>query len=202
MKKSRVKIIKDNIEIGTLVPFVSFEEKNDAKIGQFIDNVMMSKGHVIDKFGHIDMPEYGSDNKVRKLRSKANHTIGSATIDKIIATPIWQDTSFYRKSLNPNQITYDPDFHEVIEVRLVDMEIDLIQKNLEEGYLDCRQQLVNKCRKKEIKSQNGWVVFDGYGHPNSYRMRIPNKAMKQIHNISGSRDTYIKHFEVTEATQT
>ncbi len=191
MKKARVKIIKDNIEIGTKVPVAI----NDAIIGQFIDDLMMSKGHVIDKIGHVDMPEYGSDNKVRKLRSNANHTVGSNTINKIINTPNWQDTSFYRKSLNPNQITYDPDFNEVIDSKLVDMEIDLIQQNLEEGYLDCREQLIAGSRAKEIKSKNGWVVFDGYNHRNSYRMRITNKAMKKIHNISGSRDTFQKHFE-------
>jgi hypothetical protein len=193
MKKARVKIIKNNIEIGTKVPVAT----NDAVIGQFIDDLMMSKGHVIDKFGHIDMPEYGSDNKVRKLGSKANHTIGSNTIQTIIDTPNWKDTSFYRKSLNPNQITYDSDFNEVIDAKLVDMEIDLIQQNLEEGYLDCREQLIAGCRAKEIKSKNGWVVLDGYNHPNSYRMRITNKAMKKIHNISGSRDTFKKHFEET-----
>jgi hypothetical protein len=191
MKKARVKIIKDNIEIGTKVPVAI----NDAIIGQFIDDLMMSKGHVIDKIGHVDMPEYGSDNKVRKLRSNANHTVGSNTINKIINTPNWQDTSFYRKSLNPNQITYDPDFNEVIDSKLVDMEIDLIQQNLEEGYLDCREQLIAGSRAKEIKSKNGWVVFDGYNHRNSYRMRITNRAMKKIHNISGSRDTFQKHFE-------
>jgi hypothetical protein len=191
MKRARVKIIKDNIEIGTKVPMAV----NDAVIGQFVDNLMMSKGHIIDKFGHIDMPEYGSDNKVRKLGSKANHTIGSNTIQTIIDNPNWKDTSFYRKSLNPNQITYDSDFNEVIDAKLVDMEIDLIQDNLEEGYLDCREQLIAGCRAKEIKSKNGWVVLDGYCHPNSYRMRITNKAMKKIHNISGSRDTFQKHFE-------
>lgn len=195
MKKARVKIIKDNIEIGTKVPFVPLDQKNDAVIGQFIDNVMMSKGHVVDKHGHIDMPEYGSDNKVRKLGSKANHTIGSNTIATIKDTPNWSDTSFYKKSLNPNQITYHPDFREVIDVKLVDMEIDLIQKNLSEAYADCRQQLINGCRNKEIKSANGWAVLDGYGHPNSYRMRITDRAMKKIHNISGSRDTFLKHFE-------
>jgi hypothetical protein len=191
MKKARVKIIKDNVEIGTKVPVAI----NDATVGQFIDNLMMSKGHVIDKVGHVDMPEYGSDNKVRKLRSNANHTIGSNTINKIINTPNWQDSSFYQKSLNPNQITYDPDFNEVIDAKLVDMEIDLIQQNLEEGYLDCREQLIAGCRAKEIKSKNGWVVLDGYNHHNSYRMRITNKAMKKIHIISGSRDTFQKHFE-------
>jgi hypothetical protein len=194
MKKARVKIIKDNVAIGTIVP----KATNDAVIGQFIDNLMMAKGHIIDKMGHIDMPEYGSDNKVRKLRSNACHTIGSNTIDKIVKTPNWQDTSFYRKSLNPNQVTYDPDFNEVIGARLVDMEIDLIQETLEEGYLDCREQLIAGCRNKEIKSKNGWVVFDGYSHHNSYRMRITNSAMKKIHNISGSRDTFKKHFEVME----
>jgi len=191
MKNPRVKSIKNNIDIGTVVPVAT----NDAVVGQFIDSVMMEKGHVVDKRGYLDLPEYGSDNKVRNLRSKANHTIGSNTIQKIIDTPTWTDSSFYVKSLNPNQITVDSDFREVINVKLVDMDIDVIQQNLEEGYLDCREQLIAGCRNKEIKSKNGWVVFDGYNHHNSYRMRIPHKAMKKIHNISGTRDQFAKHFE-------
>jgi hypothetical protein len=193
MKKARVKIIKNNIEVGTKVPMAT----NDAIIGQFFDEQMMIKGHFVDRFGSVDMPEYGSDNKARNLYSKANHTIGSNTIQKIIDTGVWEDTSFYRKSLNPNQITYDPNFNEVVDVKLVDMDINLIQKNLKEGYLDCREQLIAGCRTKEIKSKNGWVVLDGYNHPNSYRMRITNKAMKKIHNISGNRDTFKQHFEET-----
>jgi hypothetical protein len=193
MKKARVKIIKNNIEVGTKVPTAT----NDAVIGQFFDEQMMIKGHLVDRFGSVDMPEYGSDNKARNLHSKANHTIGSNTIQTIIDTGVWEKTSFYRKSLNPNQITYDPNFNEVVNVKLIDMDIDLIQKNLKEGYLDCREQLIAGCRTKEIKSKNGWIVLDGYGHPNSYRMRITNKAMKKIHNISGNRDTFKQHFEET-----
>ena len=194
MKSPRVKLIKNNIELGTKVP----QANNDATVGHFIDDLMVQKGHTVDKQGLLDLPEYGCDNKVRKLRSNANHSIGSNTIDKIINNGNWKETSFYRKSLNPNQITYDPDFNEVIDAKLVDMEIDLIQQNLEEGYLDCREQLIAGCRNKEIKSKNGWVIFDGYGHHNSYKFRIPNKAMKKIHNISGSRDTFQKHFEVLQ----
>lgn len=194
-KKSRVKIIKDNIVVGTRIPTVT----NDANVGQFFDNVMSSKGHVIDKNGLVDMPEFGIDNKSRKKGSKANHTIGSMTIDNIANTANWKDTRFYAKSQNQNQITYDTDFLEVSKVVIVDMDIDLIQQKLEEGYIDCRLQLIaNKkadYRANDIKSKNGWVVLDGYGHKNSYRMRITDKAMKQIHNISGSRDTLKNLFE-------
>jgi hypothetical protein len=194
MKNPRVKIIKNNIEIGTIVPMAT----NDAVVGQFIDNLMEEKGHSVDKHGLIDLPEYGCDNKVRNLRSKANHSIGSMTIQAIIDNPIFENTRFHKKSLNLNTITVDGDLRLVTDVKLVDMDIDVIRKNLEEGYLDCREQLIAGCRTKEIKSNNGWVVFDGYNHPNSYRMRIPNKAMKKIHTISGNRDQFIKHFEVSE----
>ena len=194
MKKARVSVIKNNIEEGTKIPNV----KNDCEIGQWADDMMAEKGHVIDKNGIVDIPEYGIDNKTRKKGSKANHTVGSMTIQAIETTPRWEDTHYYKKSQNQNQIEWDSDFLEISDVTVLDMDIDLIQEKLKEGYEDARKQLIAKNRSKEIKSKNGWVVFDGYGHPNSYRMRITDKAMKKIKAISGARDTFKKHFEYYE----
>lgn len=194
MKKARVKSIKDNIDVGAQIP----NFKNDCDVGQWIDYQMAKKGHRVDKSGLVDLPEYEVDNKSRKKGSSANHTVGSMTIDDIIKTPDFNNTRYRHKVQNQNQITYDPDFQEVTDVRLLDMDIDLIQQKLSEGYTDCRNQLVNGDRSKEIKSANGWVVFDGYVHPNSYRMRITNTAMKKIRNISGSRDTFGTLFEVIQ----
>lgn len=191
MKKPRVKTIKDNIQPGTPIPIA----KNDCETGQYVDQLMSNKGHVVDKNGIVDLPELDVDNKSRKWGSKANHTVGSMTIDNILNTPDFNNTSWRRKVQNQNQVVYNTDFLEVVSVELLDMDIDLIQEKLAEGYVDCRQQLLNGNRDKEIKSDNGWVVFDGYGHENSYRMRIPNTAMKKIKNISGARDTYHKFFE-------
>jgi hypothetical protein len=190
MKKPRVKTIKNNITVGTSVPMAS----NDSDVGNFVDYLMQQKGHKVDKTGLVDMPDYGVDNKSRKKGSHAHHTVGSMTIVDIIDTPNFNDTRYRHKVQNQNQVTYDPDFLEVSSVQLIDMDIDIIQQKLSEGYNDCRNQLLNNVRDKEIKSVNGWVIFDGYGHPNSYRMRITNSAMKKIHNISGSRDTFKQLF--------
>ena len=190
MKSARVSVIKNNIEPGSRIPNV----RNDATVGQWADQELVNKGHSIDKSGTVDMPEYGIDNKTRKKGSKANHTIGSWLIEKILATPKWTDTPFYQKSKNQNQIEWDPNFMEVSKVKIVDMEIDAIQQKLEEGYIDVWTQLKEGDRSKEIKSSNGWVVLDGYGNEKSYRMRITDKAMKQIHNISGARDQWNNMF--------
>jgi hypothetical protein len=191
MKKARVSVIKDNITQGTIIPNFT----NDCDVGQWADNLMENKGHVIDKNGLVDHPQYGIDNKTRRKGSKAAHTVGSMTINAIKEASKWEDTRYYHKTQNQNQITYDTDFLEVSSVKLVDMAIDTIQEKLAEGYYDCRDQIMANCRDKTIKSTNGWVILDGYGHHNSYRMRITDKAMKQIHNISGARDTFMKHFE-------
>ena len=190
MKSARVSVIKNNIEPGSRIPNV----RNDATVGQWADQELVNKGHSIDKSGTVDMPEYGIDNKTRKKGSKANHTIGSWLIEKILATPKWTNTPFYQKSKNQNQIEWDPNFMEVSKVKIVDMEIDVIQQKLEEGYIDVWTQLKEGDRSKEIKSSNGWVVLDGYGNEKSYRMRITDKAMKQIHNISGARDQWNNMF--------
>ncbi len=194
MKNARVSVIKNNIKKGDPIPTF----KQDYEAGQWVEEQLIKNGHVVDRTGIIDLPEYNTDNKSRKKGSTANHTVGSMTINDILNTPAFKDTRYHTKLQNQNQVTYDTVFNEVSDVRLVDMDIDDIQDRLKEGYDDCRKQLIeneeNGYYQKEIKSKNGWVVFDGYGHDNSYRMRIPNTAMKKIHNISGSRDTFKKLF--------
>lgn len=190
MKAARVKTIKDNIEQGTPIPGF----KNDCDIGQWVDDVLARKGIRIDKTGVVDIPDFKIDNKTRKKDSKAHHTVGSITENAILNTEHFKDTRLFHKLQNQNQITYDTDFMEVSSVEILDMDIDLIQEKLSEGYTQCRNQMLNGCANKEIKSENGWVVLDGYGHPNSRRMRIPNKAMKQIKNISRARDSFKKLF--------
>ena len=191
MKKARVKIIKNNVKIGTRIPLTA----SASEVGRFVDFTMSKNGHKIDKTGLVDMPDYEVDNKSRKKGSQASHTVGSMTIDDITNTPNFNNTRYRHKVQNQNRVTYDSNFSEIVDVHLLDMDIDLIQEKLAEGYNDCRNQLLQGKRSKEIKSKNGWVVFDGYGHDNSYRMRIPNTAMKKIQNISGSRDTYKRFFE-------
>lgn len=76
MKKPRVKTIKDNIQPGTPIPIA----KNDCETGQYVDQLMSNKGHVVDKNGIVDLPELDVDNKSRKWGSKANHTVGSLSL--------------------------------------------------------------------------------------------------------------------------
>lgn len=189
MKSARVKIIKDNIAVGSPVP--NFTQDHEA--GRWVDQEMRSKGHVVDITGAVDMPEYGIDNKSRNVQSKAAWTIGSMTIENIIATPVWEHTRFYKKCKNQNQVKYNTDFMEIVDVSVVDMDIDLIQQNLKKDYHDLRQRVIEGDRSKEIKGS--WMIFDGYGHRDSYRMRITNRAMKMIKNISGTRDTVNKFLE-------
>jgi hypothetical protein len=194
MKKPRVSVIKDNITKQTALPKV----KHDCDVGQWVDQVMMEKGHTIDNRGIVDMPEYGIDNKTRKKGSKANHTVGSMTIPAITNTPDWEDTGYFPKAQNQNQVTWDPVFQEISEVKILDMALPEIQSKLKEAYEDLRTQVIEGVRTKTITSSNGWAVFDGYCHDNSYRYRITDKAMKQIKTISAARDALKRNFEFEE----
>jgi hypothetical protein len=194
MKQPRVSVIKDNIEKQTPLP----SYKNDCDIGQWVDKTMMEKGHTIDSKGRVDMPEYNIDNKTRKKGSKANHTVGSMTISDIINTTNWEDTGYFPKVQNQNQVLWDPVFKEVVDVKIVDMAIPDIQDQLKAAYEDLRAQVVAGNRSKTITSSNGWAVLDGSGHHNSYRYRITNTAMKKIHTISGARDSIKRNFEFGE----
>lgn len=191
MKSARVKIIKNNIAVGTPIPTWT----QDHQPGQWADQQLMLNGHNVDATGVIDLPDYGVDNKIRLDSSRASHTVGSMTIDNIINTPAWRDTRFYQKSKNQNRIKYNTTFMEVSSVYLLDMEIDHVQEKLQDAYNDLRSRLLQGDRSKEIKSSNGWAILDGYSHPNSYRFRITNTAMKKIESLSATRDTRKLHFD-------
>ena len=190
-KHARVSIIKDNIKKGDRIPASS----KDCDVGQWADQQMIAKGHHLDPNGVVDLPEYGIDNKTRKQGSNAHHTIGSMTIQGIVDTPSWENTRFYKKSLNQNQIQWSEVFQEVVDVTILDMDLPEIQSPLKVAYENLRDKLVNGDRSKTIKSDCGWAVFDGYNHSNSYRFRITNKAMSKIKNMSRSRDTRKRLFE-------
>jgi hypothetical protein len=191
MKSARVKLIKNNIVVGTTIPAWT----QDHEAGHWADQQLEQNGHKVDHTGIVDLPEYGVDNKIRLDSSNASHTIGSMTIDNIINTPDWRHTRFYQKSKNQNRIKYNKQFMEISSVHLLDMEIDDVQLALSSAYDDVRSRLIQGDRSKEIKSGNGWVILDGYGHPNSYRFRIRNSAMKQIESLSATRDTRKQHFD-------
>jgi len=205
MKKARVSSLKNNITVGSSIPF----SNNDCDVGNWVDSTMTENGYEVDPSGIVDLPDLGIDNKSRNRYSKANHTIGSMTIDNILKAIDWEDTRFYQKSQNQNQIEYDPDFMEVTKVTVLDMDIDATQEKLKTAYIDLRNKLeiaVDNKNKlalenvtvdlpKEIKSNCGWAVLDGYNHSNSYRMRITNKAMTKIKNIAGNRDTWKRLME-------
>jgi len=190
-KRARVSVIKDNIKKGDRLPFTT----KDCDIGQWVDLQMQDKGHTIDQYGVVDMPEYGIDNKTRKQGSTAYHTVGSMTVNDILNTPNWFDTRFHKKALNQNQVEWSETFQEVVDVSVLDMDLPEIQEPLEGAYNNLRNKVVNGNRNKHIKSDCGWAIFDGYNHSGSYRFRITDKAMKKIKNLSKSRDTRQKLFE-------
>ena len=193
MKQARVSILKQNINVGDKIP----NAFNDAVVGQWVDHTLTVNGYSVDKSGVVDIPDLNIDNKSRKKGSKTHHTIGSQTIKKWIETPNFKDTDIYKKVQNQNQITYDSNFDEVTKVQLVDMDIDIIQAALSSIYENLREKLVNGNRNKSIYSDCKRGIAECYTHPNSYKLRLTDKYMKQIQNIAGSRDTFTTHFELS-----
>jgi hypothetical protein len=196
MKQARVSIIKDNINPGDEIPNII----NDATIGLWVDHTMSAKGHKVDKLGVMDLPDLKIDNKTRKKGSKAPHTVGSMTTKNIIDTPNFEDTRLYKKVQNQNQIIYDTSFNKVISTRIVDMDISTTKEAFREIWTSLRKKVIAESkigiRSKNIYSDCGRGILDGYGHNNSYRLRVTDKFMKQIQNIAGSRDTFTNLFEL------
>jgi len=195
MKKPRVSVIKDNIKEGDSIP----QAHNDGVVGKWIDNVMESKGHTVDKTGVMDLPEYGIDNKSRKKGSKTPHSIGSQTIEKWEAIENFEDTDIYKKVQNQNQITYSTSFNVITDVRIIDFDIDIIQEALKDIYKNIRQKIVEGDRRKCIYSDCKRATAECYTHENSYKLRLTDKFMTQIKNLAGSRDTFTSLFEFKQS---
>ena len=68
-------------------------------------------------------------------------------------------------------------------VYLNGLEMNWVKKGINSGF-----EFKNP-NEKNIVSDCGWAVFDGYCHNNSYRFRITDKAMKKIKTMSKSRDS-------------
>jgi hypothetical protein len=192
MKQARVSVLKHNVQVGDQIPHA----RNDAIVGQWIDS-KLSENYTIDKFGVVDIPELGIDNKSRKRSSKTHHSVGSQTIEKWLAFDKFEDTDIYKKLQNQNQVTYDSNFKIVTKVRLVDMDISVTQEKLKAIYTNLRQKLVEGNRAKSIYSDCKRGVIECYTHENSYKLRLTDKYMKEIQNIAASRDTFNKFIELS-----
>ena len=192
MKKVRVSVLKHNVQVGDQIP----QARNDADFGHWLDD-KISENYTIDKFGVVDIPELGIDNKGRKRSSKTHHSVGSQTIEKWLAFDKFEDTDIYKKLQNQNQVTYDSNFKIVTKVRLVDMDISVTQEKLKAIYTNLRQKLVEGNRAKSIYSDCKRGVIECYTHKNSYKLRLTDKYMKEIQNIAASRDTFNKFIELS-----
>jgi hypothetical protein len=191
MKQARVSVLKHNVQVGDQIPHA----RNDAVVGQWADSTL-SQNYYIDKSGVLDMPNEKIDNKTRKKGSKAHHTVGSQTIEKWVSNKNFKDTDIFKKVQNQNQITYDSNFDEVIKVQIVDFDIDIVQDALSSIYENLREKIVNGNRDKSIYSDCKRGIAECYTHPNSYKLRLTDKYMKQIQNIAGNRDTFNKFIEL------
>jgi len=187
----RVKTLKNNVKVGDQIP----SPKNDGDVGRWVDDTLLENGYSIDKFGDVDLPIEGVENKTRKRGSKAAHNTGSMTVKDIKNTKNWYKTRYYKKTLNRNTVEWDADFDEVVGATCIDLDLPEIQEQLEKAYDNLRDKILNGDTRKNITSDCKTAVLDGYVSEGSYRYRISNKAMKEFESLSRTKTTRRNLFE-------
>jgi len=196
MTSVRVTSIKNNIQVGTVIP--TSATKTDNGVGHWADDEIESNGHSVDRNGTVDLPDIGVENKTKKRGTNAAWTQGSITIENIKSTAKLTDTRIWEKMKNQNQVTWDETVQKVVGVEIVNMDIEEIRKLLQEGWDDVRQQVLNGNGSKNITSKNKVLVLDGYNSDTSYNIRIPNTAMNKIRSISRTKNSIDRLFEYGE----
>jgi hypothetical protein len=199
MTSIKVTSIKNNIQVGTLIPTTATETDNG--VGHWADDKIENNGHYVDRAGIVDLPNIGVENKTKKRKTNAAWSQGSITVKAIKSTVAITDTRVWSKMKNQNQIIWDESLQKVIEVGIINMDIEEIRDLLQEGWEDVRQQVMktsgdeNRTIKKNITSKNKAVVLDGYNSDTSYNIRIPNTAMNKIRSISRTKNSIDRLFD-------
>ena len=180
----------NRIPSGTSIP----EKQSDSHHGYVVENMYESNGNTVDRTGVLDLPDHSRDIKTHTLGSNASHTQGSITKDKLKITP-WNETDIYQKVQQQDVVIINNTFNIIKETIDTDMRDETVQRKFEEDYHHVQKEIINGNLSKDIYGPNRYLVGDNWGHENSVRFRIPDKAMREIIAISRTLETRKKLFE-------
>ena len=176
MGNLRLKKIKNTFEAGD-----QLEISNHAgTVGMSADAMLVQQGHNHNSGKGVDLPDFDTEHKARKLGSNSHHTLGRMTIEDI-KKQSWKETSVRDKSLRQQRTTYNPDNCIVTESKIYDFDDPEIQEQLERDYETARQQVLNGNHADKTYISGGSHVHLQKDHKkDTWQVRINNSAMKKM----------------------
>ena len=176
---AKLKNLKPFLE-GTKIP----AGIDNAHRGKYIETLYEDQGFEVNKGLGADFEDAEIDIKSRMLESRSAHSITTCTEDHIIARS-YQDSNVCPKVQRWDQPVYSESYNEIVKHENYDFRDDYIQGIIQEGYEDCRSQIVNGTTSNYVRSKNGYVIFERSSQrDNSWQVRFPHSAMKKLWGMS------------------
>jgi hypothetical protein len=183
--KAKIKTLKTSLVGRTLTGITG------SKRGHEVENIMINDGFPVDVHTKgPDIQAIGVEIKNRDLDSSSPHTVGSMTIDYIVATD-YKNTYIAQKL--QQQLRVKVKDNVVQSADIYDFSSNTIQDLIEQSYEAGRQRIINGDRHSYISSGKFGYFEQKSNSPNSYSFRLSNYAMNAIERISTS--TYDKFFQ-------
>lgn len=188
----KVKKVK-GVDVGDAVPI---NPKSHEAVGRFVEEQLKSYGHNYNDGKGIDLPDIGTENKVRKKSSKSAHTVGRMTTDSIINTS-WEDSSVREKILaNQNRYEWDDTYCEITDNTVYDFSDPFIEEKLKEGYELGRAEIASGLYGNNTKTY-GPVIWQKDSGKDQWQYRITHKGMREITSIARQK-TFNKMFKFAD----
>jgi hypothetical protein len=182
--KVKIKTLKTSLVGKTLTGITGSER------GHEVENIMIRDGFPVDAYSKgPDIQAIGVEIKHRDIDSSSPHTVGSMTIDYIMATD-YKNTYIAQKLQQQLRVKVKDNVVQSADV--YDFSSSTIQDLIEQSYEAGRQLIINGARNNYIAGGKFGYFEQKSGSINSYSFRLSNYAMKCIENISTS--TYDKFF--------
>jgi hypothetical protein len=182
--KAKVVALKTTLVGRTLTGITGSER------GHEVEDIMIRDGFPVDVHSKgPDIQAIGVEIKNRNLDSCSPHTVGSATIEYIVATD-YKNTYIAQKL--QQQLRVKVKDNVVQSADIYDFSSNTIQDLIEQSYEAGRQMIINGDRSSYISGGKFGYFERKTGCPNSYSFRLSNWAMNCIETIATS--TYNKFF--------
>ena len=181
--KGRIRQVKSQL-VGSTV------SRDPIKRARQIENHIGNQGWDLNNKEGADLKDYGIEIKSRDLDAVSPHTVGSMTIEDIIATA-YEQSNVFNKIQQQHRIKIQNG--KVVDEYTYDFRADYIQDKIRDCYEAARAKIISGDRSKYIYGGEYGYFEQSTTSENSYNYRMSDSAMTRIENMA--RSTYGNLFE-------
>jgi hypothetical protein len=151
-------------------------------VGTLVEDFLESQGYTINRGAGPDLLDIGVEIKTRTIEATSAQSIGSMTIDDIIAT-LWEDSPIRAKFQQQFRIKHSIEKGCIVSARMYDFRRDDIQDSMQHAYESARQMIINGNRGSYIRGDYASAYFE-HKDSNSYGFRLPHGVMENFERMA------------------